>query len=48
MYISQGRIQLLNKVGVHIRRTITGGGGGGGGGGGSGRLWFGKNIVHFL
>ena len=43
---AQGWIQLLSKVGVHIRHTITRGVGGHAPPGK--KLSFGKNIVHFL
>ena len=42
----QGRIQLLSKVGVHIRHTITRGVRGHAPQ--QEKLIFGKNIVHFL
>ena len=42
----QGHIQLLSKVGVHIRHTITRGVGGHAPSGK--KLIFGKNTVHFL
>ena len=43
----QGRIQLVSKVGVHIRHTMTRGVGGHALPPGK-KLIFGKNIVHFL
>ena len=43
---SQGRIQLLSKVGVHFRHTVTRGVRGASPP--EKKFIFGKNIVHFL